>query len=62
MNIAVIGIGYVGLPLLYSFSKKKLNVIGFDTNKSRIDELKNNFDKNIQYSKSDLLKNNINLT
>ena len=35
INIAVIGMGYVGLPLALEFSKK-FNTIGFDINKNRI--------------------------
>jgi len=38
IKIAVIGLGYVGLPLAVLFSKK-YNVIGFDSDKSRIKEL-----------------------
>lgn len=37
-KIAIIGLGYVGLPLAIEFGKK-YQVIGFDINKSRIDEL-----------------------
>jgi UDP-N-acetyl-D-mannosaminuronate dehydrogenase len=29
-NISIIGLGYVGLPLLFSFSAKKFKVIGID--------------------------------
>ena len=43
-NIAVIGLGYVGLPLAVEFSKK-YPVKGFDIDITRIDELKNNFDR-----------------
>jgi UDP-N-acetyl-D-galactosamine dehydrogenase len=38
-SIAIIGLGYVGLPLAVEFGKV-LNVIGFDINKTRIEELK----------------------
>ena len=38
LKIAVIGLGYVGLPLAIEFAKNR-EVIGFDINKSRIDEL-----------------------
>lgn len=38
-KIAVIGLGYVGLPLAIEFSKK-YNVIGFDINEKRVNELK----------------------
>lgn len=37
-NIAIIGLGYVGLPLAIEFGKK-FPVLGFDIDKSRIDEL-----------------------
>lgn len=38
-KIAIIGLGYVGLPLAVEFSKNGFNVIGFDINKKRIEEL-----------------------
>ena len=38
LKIAVIGLGYVGLPLAVEFSKK-YNVIGYDINELRIKEL-----------------------
>jgi UDP-N-acetyl-D-galactosamine dehydrogenase len=38
-KIAIIGLGYVGLPLAIEFGKK-YNVLGFDINTSRVDELK----------------------
>jgi UDP-N-acetyl-D-galactosamine dehydrogenase len=53
-NLAIIGLGYVGLPLAVEFSKKKINVIGFDINNSRIEELKNNKDHTLEVSKEDL--------
>ena len=37
-KIAIIGLGYVGLPLAIEFGKI-YETLGFDTNKSRIDEL-----------------------
>ena len=47
LKLAVIGLGYVGLPLALEFAKKK-NVIGFDLDKKRIDQLKTGFDKNLE--------------
>ena len=38
-KIAILGLGYVGLPLLNEFAKK-FNVVGFDINKKKIDSLK----------------------
>lgn len=41
-KVAVVGLGYVGLPLLVSIYKtRKYNVIGFDVNKTKIDQIKN---------------------
>lgn len=42
-NIAVIGLGYVGLPLAIEFAKK-YRVLGFDINQVRVDGLSNGYD------------------
>lgn len=42
-KIAVVGLGYVGMPIAVAFSKK-VNVIGFDTNKSKIELYKTGID------------------
>lgn len=52
--IAVIGLGYVGLPLAVEFSKKGFQVIGFDIDEKRITELKDNKDKTLEVHSSDL--------
>jgi len=39
-KIAIIGLGYVGLPLALQFAKKKFDVIGFDIDKKKISNLK----------------------
>ena len=46
-KIAIIGLGYVGLPLAVAFSKK-FEVIGFDINQGRIQELKNGHDHTLE--------------
>lgn len=38
-TVGVIGLGYVGLPLSILFSKKKFKVIGFDTDKGKVNKL-----------------------
>lgn len=43
-KIGVIGLGYVGLPLAVEFGKK-IDVVGFDINQERIEELKKGFDR-----------------
>ena len=57
--IAVIGLGYVGLPLAVEFSKK-YSIVGFDKNENRISELKNGYDKTLEVS-TDKLKTAKNL-
>ena len=53
-KIAIIGLGYVGLPLAISFSKK-YPVVGFDINQKRIGELKDGKDSTQEVSNKDLL-------
>ena len=47
LTIAVIGLGYVGLPLAVEFGKKR-NVIGFDINQNRINELQAGHDSTLE--------------
>jgi UDP-N-acetyl-D-galactosamine dehydrogenase len=59
-KIALIGLGYVGLPLAVAFAEK-FKVVGFDINSSRVDELNNGVDLTLEVE-DDLLakvKNNI---
>lgn len=52
-KIAVIGLGYVGLPLAVEFGKK-VNTVGFDINTARIDELKNGYDRTLEVDSDNL--------
>ena len=52
-KIAIIGLGYVGLPLAIEFAKK-YPVIGFDINRQRVDELRNNIDKTLEVTSEQL--------
>jgi len=54
-TIAIIGLGYVGLPLAVAFAEK-YKVIGFDINTKRVEELKIGEDKTLEISKEELLK------
>jgi UDP-N-acetyl-D-galactosamine dehydrogenase len=54
IKIAIIGLGYVGLPLAVEFAKK-YQVVGFDINKSRVNELNEGIDKTFEVENS-LLK------
>jgi UDP-N-acetyl-D-glucosamine/UDP-N-acetyl-D-galactosamine dehydrogenase len=59
-KIAVIGLGYVGLPLAVEFGKK-YPVLGFDINKKRVEELGNCYDRT-QEVEPEELKTSPNLT
>lgn len=52
-KIALIGLGYVGLPLAAALAKK-FKVVGFDINKKRINELKSCQDSTLELSQSEL--------
>jgi len=52
-KIALIGLGYVGLPLAAAFASK-YNVIGFDINTKRVEELNNGFDATNEISSKQL--------
>jgi UDP-N-acetyl-D-galactosamine dehydrogenase len=52
-KIAVIGLGYVGLPLAVEFAKK-YKVIGFDINPKRVEELRKGIDKTLEITNDQL--------
>ena len=54
-KIAILGLGYVGLPLAILFAEK-YQVIGYDHDESRIIDLKNFKDKTNEISSTDLKK------
>ncbi len=57
-KIAVVGLGYVGMPLLAHLSRH-FDTIGFDVNKQRIEELKAGIDKTNELRAEDFKDNNI---
>ena len=52
-KIAIIGLGYVGLPLAIEFGKKR-EVIGFDINQERITQLKDGNDSTLETTLQEL--------
>nr|MBX2839659.1 Vi polysaccharide biosynthesis UDP-N-acetylglucosamine C-6 dehydrogenase TviB [Gammaproteobacteria bacterium] len=52
-KLAIIGLGYVGLPLAVEFAKQSPTV-GFDISKDRISELQTGFDRTLEVSKEEL--------
>ncbi|SDS72866.1 UDP-N-acetyl-D-galactosamine dehydrogenase [Maribacter dokdonensis] len=53
MKIGIIGLGYVGLPLAALFAQK-YNVVGFDINKKRVDEINSGNDLTLELTSFDL--------
>ncbi|MGZ3747174.1 MAG: nucleotide sugar dehydrogenase [Pseudobdellovibrionaceae bacterium] len=60
-NVAVIGLGYVGLPLAVELSKK-MPVVGFDISRERIQELTKGFDRTREVEEANLKSVKINYT
>jgi len=52
-KIAIIGLGYVGLPLAVEFAKK-YEVVGFDVNSKRVEELRKGIDKTLEITDENL--------
>lgn len=61
IKVAVIGLGYVGLPLLAAISEH-FDCLGFDVEACRIDELNNGFDRTGELTSSDFADLNLQLT
>lgn len=63
-KICIIGLGYVGLPLAHAFSSN-YEVVGYDINEARINELKNGFDRTQELNEiqvNECIKNNMKFT
>ncbi len=60
-SVAVVGLGYVGLPIAVAFGKQA-PAIGFDVNKTKIEELRKGIDRTGEVSKEDLAATKINFT
>jgi len=57
-KLALVGLGYVGLPIALAFAKK-VSVIGFDINRSRVDMMKNGIDPSRELPESDFKDSDI---
>lgn len=61
-NIAVIGLGYVGLPVAVSFARKGFPVVGFDVDLGRISELNAGYDRTHEVETGDLRHTTLSFT
>jgi len=60
-KLAVVGLGYVGLPIALEFAKK-ISVIGFDINAERVEMMQNNVDPSKELEASDFNNSDIQFT
>jgi len=60
-NIAVIGLGYVGLPVAAAFARSGVPVVGFDSSAGRIAELRRGHDRTREVAGVDLSNSNLRL-
>ena len=58
-SIALVGLGYVGMPIAHAFAKKGLNVIGFDLNKDKIELYKSGIDPTNEVGNDEIKKTKI---
>ena len=61
-KIAIIGLGYVGLPLTVAFAKKNVSVIGFDINEKKVDSYLKGIDVTGELAPDDLKNTQITFT
>ncbi len=61
-NIAVVGLGYVGMPIAHAFAKKGVKVIGFDINEEKINLYKSGVDPTNEIGDDDLKNTQIKFT
>jgi len=61
-RIAVMGLGYVGLPVALAFARKFPGAIGFDVNKEKVDELKRGYDRNQEVPEEVLKTSSLKIT
>ena len=58
-KLAVVGLGYVGMPIAHAFAKKGIDVIGFDLNKAKIELYKTGIDPTNEVGNEEIAKTKI---
>ncbi len=61
-KFAILGLGYVGLPVALAFAKKHAGTIGFDVDATKVQELARGFDRNGEVSEAELAAARLTLT
>lgn len=61
-SLSLVGLGYVGMPIAHAFSKKGLNVIGFDLNKEKIELYRSGIDPTNEIGDEEIKNTTVNFT
>ena len=61
-TLALVGLGYVGMPIAHAFAKKGLNVVGFDLNKEKIELYKSGVDPTKEVGDAEIKNTKIQFT
>ncbi len=61
-SLALVGLGYVGMPIAHAFAKKGLNVIGFDLNAAKIELYKSGIDPTMEVGDEEIKNTKIQFT
>ncbi len=61
-SLALVGLGYVGMPIAVAFAKKGLHVIGFDLNKEKIAFYQSGIDPTLEVSDDEIKKTTVQFT
>ena len=61
-NLALVGLGYVGLPIAVAFAKKGINVIGFDLNKEKIELYRSGIDPTMEVGNEEIYCSKVQFT
>lgn len=61
-SLALVGLGYVGMPIAHAFAKKGINVIGFDLNKEKIELYKSGVDPTKEVGDEEIRNTKIHFT
>lgn len=61
-SLALVGLGYVGMPIAHAFAKKGINVIGFDLNEAKINLYKSGVDPTKEVGDEEIKKTKIHFT
>ncbi len=61
-TLAIVGLGYVGLPVALGFARKFPDVVGFDIHREKVEELKRGYDRNHEVPEEELRSSKLRMT